>query len=271
MIFIALALAWAVYLIPKAVQHHEEMARTRNVESFSARLRVLGGTRRAAASPTSEQAPASAPEPAPAPRPVARVATAPEGPAGIQPEWRSLLTRQSAARAAARRRRVLAGLTALLVLTIGLAAGGIVPWLGVAAPVVLIAAFLFTAARTVKQQQLRRSASVSTSYAETDEQVDANEDTAGISRAALNDALDLEAPMEEQPLADDGSLWDPLPMQLPTYVNKPRARRTVRTVELTRGITSSGHDAEDSKLAREAEAARAEENAPEVQRRVAGA
>ena len=30
-------------------------------------------------------------------------------------------------------------------------------------------------------------------------------------------------------------------MTLPTYVNKARARRTVRTIELT-GINSSGHD-----------------------------
>ena len=34
-------------------------------------------------------------------------------------------------------------------------------------------------------------------------------------------------------------------MTLPTYVNKARARRTVRTIELT-GISSSGHDETDS-------------------------
>lgn len=269
MIFIALALAWAVYLIPKAVQHHEEMARTRNVESFSARLRVLGGTRRSSDSSASSDS-APAPVPVPATQPVATATAASEGPADIQPQWRSLLTRESAARAAARRRRVLYALTGLLVLTVGLAAGGILPWLTVVAPVVLIGAFLFTAARTVKAQQLRRSAAVAPSYAEASDSSDV-EDTAGISRTELAEELDLE--VEEQPLADDGSLWDPLPMQLPTYVNKPRARRTVRTVELTRGITSSGHDAEDSKLAREAEAARAQENDAEAQpqRRVAGA
>ena len=41
LIFVALAVAWAVYLIPKALEHHEESARTRTVERFSARLRVL--------------------------------------------------------------------------------------------------------------------------------------------------------------------------------------------------------------------------------------
>ena len=39
-------------------------------------------------------------------------------------------------------------------------------------------------------------------------------------------------------------------MTLPTYVNKARARRTVRTIELT-GISSSGHDDADTALARE--------------------
>ena len=42
LIFVALAVAWAVYLIPKALEHHEEGARTRTVERFSARLRILG-------------------------------------------------------------------------------------------------------------------------------------------------------------------------------------------------------------------------------------
>ena len=67
-----------------------------------------------------------------------------------------------------------------------------------------------------------------------------DEDTTGIPRQEIEAAL-----------ADDGSLWDPLPMTLPTYVNKARARRTVRTIELT-GINSSGHDQADTALAREA-------------------
>ena len=64
-------------------------------------------------------------------------------------------------------------------------------------------------------------------------------------------ALHEEAVVEQAVLADDGSLWDPLPMTLPTYVSKARARRTVRTIELT-GMQSSGHDDGDSALAREA-------------------
>jgi len=54
----------------------------------------------------------------------------------------------------------------------------------------------------------------------------------------------------------------------------PAARRTVRTIDLTQtGVTSSGHQAEDTELARKADAdaeARADSGAS-VQRKVAGA
>ena len=40
-IFVVLALAWAVYLIPKALQHHDEMASDRLVEGHSERVRIL--------------------------------------------------------------------------------------------------------------------------------------------------------------------------------------------------------------------------------------
>ncbi len=74
----------------------------------------------------------------------------------------------------------------------------------------------------------------------------------------------------ESLLADDGSLWDPLPMTLPTYVNKARARRTVRTIELT-GINSSGHDHADTALAREAHDSATAKDAEAAQRKAAGA
>ena len=41
LIFVALAVAWAVYLIPKALEHHEESARSRTVDRFSRTMRVL--------------------------------------------------------------------------------------------------------------------------------------------------------------------------------------------------------------------------------------
>jgi hypothetical protein len=38
-----------------------------------------------------------------------------------------------------------------------------------------------------------------------------------------------------------GSLWDPLPVTLPTYVSAPKAPRTLRTIDLSEpGTWSSG-------------------------------
>jgi hypothetical protein len=238
MIFIALALGWAIYLIPKALQQHEEMARSRSVESFSSRLRVLGakGVRHVESAP--EAAPVEAPVASQAePRPVVRP-----------------VTRAAARRAAARRRRVLYALTFLLVASVGAAYLGYLPRLAVAAPVVLIVAFLVIARMTVRRQQVAVrpqqpvASPLDVAPVETLVEPSPTEDTVGVSRAELA--------AQEQAIADDGALWDPLPMTLPTYVSKPTARRTVRTIELTGGkVTSSGHDAADSKLVRDVKAA----------------
>ncbi|AXT85904.1 hypothetical protein C6I20_12395 [Aeromicrobium sp. A1-2] len=53
------------------------------------------------------------------------------------------------------------------------------------------------------------------------------------------------------------ALWDPLPVTLPTYVTKPRAGRTVRTIEFGQaGAWTSGHiEGEDVELPHRAEGA----------------
>jgi hypothetical protein len=55
----------------------------------------------------------------------------------------------------------------------------------------------------------------------------------------------------------DPALWDPVPVTLPTYVNKPAAaRRTVRTIDLdSTGVWTSGNTHADTQLAREADEA----------------
>ena len=40
-IFVVLALAWAVYLIPKALKHHDDLASDRLVEGHSDKVRIL--------------------------------------------------------------------------------------------------------------------------------------------------------------------------------------------------------------------------------------
>ena len=263
-IFAALALGWAVYLIPKALQHTDEVGVPRAVETFSQRMRVIGGAR-----------PAEAPQTPAAEAPVA------QSPAVQQPV-RALPTRAAARKAAARRRTVLYVLLGLTVVVSVLAGLSLAPVWTPGIPVFLIGAFLFIARTTVKRERAGRVvapapvAEAPTTVAVTAEAaaevVDDTEDTVGVDRTALEAALST-------PVLDEGSLWDPLPVTLPTYVSKPTARRTVRTIELTQtAMTSSGHDAADSALvreakAREAEAKQAEAAADEAQapRKAAGA
>ena len=147
----------------------------------------------------------------------------------------------------------------------------------------LVVAFLVVARLSVRRmQRSRRVRTPSTTgdrHADDRTSVELVRNQAASTSTPSQDLVDLLAgdPDTEQRqqaeavLADDGSLWDPLPMTLPTYVNKARARRTVRTIELT-GINSSGHDVGDSALAREAaESADATEGDAAERRRVAGA
>ena len=276
-IFVLLALAWAVYLIPKALKHHDEMASDRLLEGHSDRVRILARkARTTAAVDEAEAVTPNAPESAPVPQRVAPDAEARE-------------TRTTAGTAAQRRRRVLGVLVVALVIVWTLTWFAYLPIWAPAVPGALVVAWLVIARLSVRTQQRARrtrpaveSFEISTdptdptgssveedrptrlepASSNADEFLDqlADEDTTGHAREQLEAAL-----------SDEGSLWDPLPMTLPTYVNKARARRTVRTIELT-GINSSGHDETDTALAREA--AETVEPASETgsgQRKVAGA
>jgi hypothetical protein len=285
-IFVVLALAWAVYLIPKALKHHDEMASDRLVHGHSDKVRILSRKARVAAL-AAEVAQAAAPE---APKLTYDVASDPGYPkarnvAVLEADRVAApATSRAAARTSARRRRrVLGVLVVALVVVWALTWFAYLPIWAPGVPGVLVVAWLVIARLSVRKQQLRRRVAPVASTVEStpapapasveadafasnaDEFLEqlADEDTSGIAREELEEAL-----------ANDGSLWDPLPMTLPTYVNKARARRTVRTIELT-GISSSGHDQSDSTLAREAaasaqESARAEVES-EARRKAAGA
>lgn len=243
-----LAVGWAGYLIPKALKHHDDLAMSRPVQTFSDSVRVVGGSK-----PTASSAPLVEP-----------VDTS-QAPAATS---RHTITRDAARRAARRRRRVLLVLLVALVATAATSYLAYTPWWSTALPGGLIVAFLVVARLTVRAQQVRRAAPVQpntqhtpradapaeAAETATSSQVVApaevepdlgREDTQGLSREELAQAV-------AAPVLDEAGLWDPLPMTLPTYVNKARARRTVRTIEIT-GMTSSGHDAADSELARSAE------------------
>jgi hypothetical protein len=65
------------------------------------------------------------------------------------------------------------------------------------------------------------------------------------------DALDEQLVIAAPSVATTGELvWDPLPVTLPTYVTKPRAGRTVRTIDFAQpGAWTSGHvEGEDVEL-----------------------
>jgi hypothetical protein len=57
------------------------------------------------------------------------------------------------------------------------------------------------------------------------------------------DALDDKIVIAVPSISTAGeALWDPLPVTLPTYVTKPRAGRTVRTIDFSQPHTwTSGH------------------------------
>jgi hypothetical protein len=257
-IFVVLALAWAVYLIPKALKHHDEMASDRLVESHSERVRIL---RRK-----------------PSGKPAEVIVKAEPTPAG-RAQSRPLRSARSAAQ---RRRRVLAVLVLALAVVAGLSYFAVVPRWSIAVPAGLILMFLLVARLSVRRAQrsslARRRPVEAVASMESEElraagRQQSRQAVEEPTPVSLDEQVDVplheETAVEESVLADDGSLWDPLPMTLPTYVSKARARRTVRTIELT-GMQSSGHDEGDSALAREAQEP-TESGTSAEQRKAAGA
>ena len=279
-IFVVLALAWAVYLIPKALKHHDEMASDRLVEGHSDKVRILSRKAKAAVAEVAEaltpESSTAADEPTPSPA-APRAATA------------SRPTRAAARAAARRRRRVLGVLVLALLVVWGLTWFAYLPIWAPAVPGALVVAWLVIARLSVRKQQRSRRVSRPAAPAQAGADVERQEsrsvevsaeqarpDTRTADADAFLDRLadeDTSGPARQEieaVLADDGSLWDPLPMTLPTYVNKARARRTVRTIELT-GINSSGHDETDTALAREAAEQEQAREESEARRKAAGA
>ena len=198
-----------------------------------------------------------------------------------------LEARRKAARAAARRRRHILSFLLLCTVATSVAAYlAYVPWWSVAIPGGLTLAFLVLCRTQVRRESLhdfdvlvdqpaesadanvvpRRAVRVeaqdgtprrpaTTAAERIDEHgvadFDDTEDTVGI-EVALLDAIVV-------PTEDGGSLWDPLPVTLPTYVSKPKAKRTVRTIDLGEpGTWTSGRTAADTQIVAQAAAEQAE-------------
>jgi hypothetical protein len=267
-IFVVLAVAWAVFLIPKALKHHDEVARTRSIDRFSNAMRVLA--RREPVSRRDSRLVVTGASRATLP-PVAAEVVAEKVDATAVPISRARLqARRKAARVAARRRRRV--LLLLLVCTIGTGGAGYlgyVPLWSVAVPTALTLLWLVLCRTQVRQESLRdfevlasgggtaerpeEAESVVPHRAvradvPVDAEFDDTEDTVDIP-VALLDAVVV-------PTEDGGTLWDPLPMTLPTYVGKATAKRTVRTIDLGEpGTWTSGRTAGDAALVAQSEAA----------------
>ncbi len=138
--------------------------------------------------------------------------------------------------AALRRRRVLLTLLAVLSLTVGVCAVALIPWWATAIPGGLLVAFFVLSRVSVRMMR----AGLDARYREITH--GSNETTVLISRKDLAKA-DPKPAAATAPLDTDkpGVLWDPVPITVPTYVSKPLAPRTVRTIDLSGpGVTSSG-------------------------------
>ena len=279
LIFVALALVWAVVLIPKALKHHDEVAKTRSVDQVSDSGRVLA--RREVVNEREARLVVPARTPAAEPAPVAKAPVKESKPEPVIPPQRvpvsaaRLAAHRAAAKAAAKRRRRIVALLLLATAVVGgLAAFGVLlPW-APAVPAAVTVGFLVLARVLVRREHARWDAA--TKEVRRPAEPAASEETpveAPVEEVVIGPVLDTRvAPSivsgldetssydvallraaEAEATADGSTLWDPLPVTLPTYVSKPRATRSVRTIDLADPrVSSSGRDAADSALVAEA-------------------
>ncbi|MFA6576125.1 MAG: hypothetical protein WCS84_11940 [Nocardioides sp.] len=241
LIFVALAVAWAVYLIPKALRHHDDAGHSRTVERFSHTMRVLA--RREPTSHRSARLVVTPGRPAATAVPVVEVE-----PVAVPTRQELQVRRAAAARAAKRRLRVVAVIGAANLVVAAMAIGAVVPWPYVGIPAAVLVMWLVACRLMVKRERAADAPVGRLPLVETQPEGPDGPITEEI--AALADEVEVD--VERDPNA-----WDPVPVTLPTYVTKEQAtRRTVRTIDLdSTGVWTSGRTESDSAIAREADQA----------------
>lgn len=138
-------------------------------------------------------------------------------------------------RAAARRRR----LTVLFLLlvassTAAMAGFNLVPWWTLAVPGGLLAAFLVVARISVARMRRKLDARVRVVRGG-----DVDEETVAIAVWESTEEEEAAHSVElSGPIEMTGSLWEPIPITAPTYVSRPLAPRTVRTIDLSAPLPS---------------------------------
>jgi hypothetical protein len=254
---------WAAYFVPLVLRRYDEASTSSSLEDLSPLSRTINR-------PTAESEKAPAPEPTPA----VEEPTA-ETDADRAPSSRPRVTRTAARRAARRRRRTLLTLLAATAIVGGVVAFRVVPVWSIAIPVGLVLAWLVACRVQVRHERgvspkrvkKPRKKSKKSSKTRSASRVDDEEATVVVSGQVEDvnpgrqhvmestplesDALDEQLVIAAPSFATTGELvWDPLPVTVPTYVTKPRAGRTVRTIDFAQpGAWTSGHvEGEDVEL-----------------------
>jgi hypothetical protein len=131
--------------------------------------------------------------------------------------------------AASRRRRVLLGLMTLLSAAIGFCAVQLIPWWSIAIPSGLLLIFVLVARISVRAMRIKLVARYRGIHHGN------NESTIFLSlKDFAKGGADSHLQSGKADLsAKQGALWDPIPITMPTYVSKPLAPRTVRTIDLS--------------------------------------
>jgi Ca2+/Na+ antiporter len=206
-IFGVIAVAWLVYLVPYFLKRKADPSTDEvdPAQPFSATVTIV--------------------------RRGSSLATAEEGTAIVS----TPLTRRAALyelgqierQAASRRRRVLLVLVlAVLVVSVPTALG-ILLWWAPIIPAGLLLAFLVVARFSVRAMRRDLAARAKRICDSSDELTVAIE-VLSEDEDAAEGSVELTAPVSRP-----GSLWDPIPITSPTYVSKPLAPRTVRTIDLS--------------------------------------
>jgi hypothetical protein len=247
---------WAAYFVPLVLRRYDEASTSSSLEDLSPLSRVI-------TPPSAASEEAKTPEPTPAvDEPTS------ETDADTAPPPRPRVSASAARRAARRRRRTLLTLLAATAIVGGLVGFRVVPIWSIAIPVGLVLAWLVACRVQVRHERgiARKKRPAKASKSESTDQTD-DEATVVVSGQAEDvnparrhvmestplevDALDEQLVIAAPSVATTGELvWDPLPVTIPTYVTKPRAGRTVRTIDFAQpGAWTSGHvEGEDVEL-----------------------
>jgi hypothetical protein len=219
-IFAAIAVAWLAYLVPHFVRRRdddEELDDSDPADRFSDSMRIVRhGTAPLLDHDLEEIAPFE-------------VSTPQTRRAAIND------MRRLERLAASRRSRVLLSLLAMLSGVIGFAAVHLMPWWSIAIPGGLLVIFVVVARISV--WIMRRN--LDGRYREIRQ--GSNESTIFLSRKDFpKGGAGAHQTSGKADVSRPGALWDPLPITMPTYVSKPLAPRTVRTIDLSGpGVASS--------------------------------